>query len=187
MPTLTAIVPATDAPATLGRCIEAIRAADEPPETLEVVEAHAVPGAAAARNAGARGAAGDVLVFVDSDVLVHAEVFTRIRRAFDADPGLTAVFGSYDDSPTAPGAVSGFRNLLHHWVHHESAVPPETFWAGIGAVRRDAFEAVGGFDEKRYRRASLEDVELGARLAAGGARIVLDPEIKGTHLKSWSL
>ena len=184
---LTVIVPATDAPDTLERCLDAIRAAEEPPEEVVVVERARRPGPAAARNEGARRAAGAVLVFVDSDVVVHRDVFSRFRRAFDADPGLAAVFGSYDDSPPAPGSVSGFRNLLHHWVHHESAGPAETFWAGLGAIRKGAFEAVGGFDERRFPRASIEDVELGLRLAATGRRIVLDPTIQGTHLKAWTL
>jgi glyoxylase-like metal-dependent hydrolase (beta-lactamase superfamily II) len=83
-----------------------------------------------------------------------------------------------------PGTVSVFRNLLHHHVHQSSAGPATTFWTGLGAVRRDAFLAVEGFDpDQRW----LEDVDLGIRLSARGARIVLDPAVQGTHLKHWSL
>ncbi len=143
-------------------------------------------GPAAARNAGAERARGDVLVFVDADVIVHADALGRIRSAFEADPGLAGVFGAYDEAPEAPGAVSAFRNLLHHHVHVQAAGEAETFWAGLGALRRDAFDAVSGFDE-RYGEASIEDVELGLRLTAAGFRIVLDPAIRGTHLKRWSV
>ena len=104
-----------------------------------------------------------------------------------ADPGLAAVFGSYDDRPEAPGTVSQFRNLLHHHVHQEGAGPALTFWAGLGAVRREAFEAVGGFDAERYPRPSIEDVELGLRLTRAGHAIRLDPELQGTHLKAWTV
>ena len=110
-----------------------------------------------------------------------------MRSAFAADPNLIAVFGAYDDAPEASGAVSGFRNLLHHHVHAGGAGEAVTFWAGLGAVRRDAFLAAGGFDARRYRRSSIEDIELGMRLAAGGGRLVLDPMIRGTHLKAWTL
>ncbi|MGI9556768.1 MAG: glycosyltransferase family 2 protein, partial [Solirubrobacterales bacterium] len=96
------------------------------------------------------------------------------------------LFGSYDDSPEAPGAVSGFRNLLHHHVHQSSPGQASTFWAGLGAVRREAFERAGGFDEARYAEPSIEDIELGMRMSAAGDRIVLDPEIQGTHLKRWT-
>ena len=61
-----------------------------------------------------------------------------------------------------------------------------TFWAGLGAVRRDVFAAVGGFDAARYPHPSIEDIELGGRLAARG-RILLDPAMQGTHLKEWTL
>jgi len=182
VPRLTAIVPATDSPPTLSAFLTGIEVAHESPEELIVVREGGAP--SSARNAGAQDASGDVLVFVDADVVPHTDAFVRIRRAFDDDAGLTALFGSYDDSPTAPGTVSVFRNLLHHHIHQSSAGPATTFWTGLGAVRRDAFLAVGGFDpEQRW----LEDVDLGMRLSAGGARIVLDPTVQGTHLKHWSL
>jgi glycosyltransferase involved in cell wall biosynthesis len=181
---LSAIVPATDAPPTLARCLAAIAAADDPPEEVIVVDSAGRPGPAAARNEGARRATGDVFVFVDADVEPHRDAFTRLRAAFAAGPGLDALFGAYDDDPADPALVSRFRNLLHHHVHLEGAGPAETFWAGLGAIRRSAFP---GFDAERYPTASVEDVELGLRLSAGGARIVLDPRVQGRHLKGWTL
>lgn len=186
-PKLTVIVPATNAPPTLDRCLEALRASSRPPDELIVVTEPHGSGPAAARNAGARQASGEVLVFVDADVVAGADALARVEAAFGADPALTAVFGSYDDSPEAPGAVSGFRNLLHHHVHQSSPGEVPTFWAGLGAIRREAFLAAGGFDQDRYPEPSIEDIELGARIAAAGGRIVLDPAIQGTHLKRWSL
>jgi GT2 family glycosyltransferase len=184
---LTAIVPASDRPLHLDRCLSAIRAAEDGPEEVVVVESAPAPGPAAARNAGAQKATGDVLVFVDADVVLHPDAFCRIRAAFDADTDLVALFGSYDDVVEAPDTVSAFRNLLHHHVHQRSAGPATTFWAGLGAIRRETFGRVGGFDSGRYPEPSIEDIELGMRLAASGARIRLDPELQGTHLKRWSL
>jgi GT2 family glycosyltransferase len=186
-PTLAVVVPATDRPPTLGRCIAALRASSEPPEELLAIESVATGGPAAARNAGAAQAGSDVLVFVDADVEVHRDALARVRRAFADDPALVAVFGSYDDRPADPGAVSRFRNLLHHHVHTSSPGRAETFWAGLGAIRRSAFRAAGGFDAERFGEPAIEDVELGMRLTAEGAKIVLDPLIRGTHLKHWSL
>jgi hypothetical protein len=185
MVTLTAVIPATNDPPTLAACLDAISAADEPPEQVVVVTGG--DGPAAARNAGVADAGGDVLVFVDADVLPHPDAFGRIRSAFDADSGLTAVFGSYDDSPADAGVVSQFRNLLHHHVHQQGAGEATTFWAGLGAIRADAFRNAGGFDADRYRLPSVEDIDLGTRLAAEGAKILLDPLLQGTHLKRWTL
>ena len=187
MVTLSVIVPATDQPATLARCLDALRAGSDQPDELTVVDSPHGHGPAAARNQGAQRAAGDVLVFVDADVEAHRDALARIRRAFNRNPNLSAVFGSYDDDPGSPGLISDFRNLLHHHVHHEGAGEAMTFWAGLGAVRRADFLAVGGFDEQRFPHASVEDIELGMRLVANGAQILLDPTIQGKHLKRWTL
>jgi GT2 family glycosyltransferase len=185
--TYTVIIPATDQPPTLPRIVEAIRNAVDPPDEVIVVDAPRGMGPAAARNAGATRATGSVLVFVDSDVLVHDDVFTRIRAAFEAQPELAAVFGSYDDIPSIHGVVSTFRNMLHHYVHQSSGGVATTFWAGLGAVRRESFVAVDGFDDWRFRSPAVEDIELGLRLASAGGLIRLDPDIQGTHLKRWRL
>lgn len=185
MPALTVVVPATNAPSTLYRCLGALAASDEPPDEVVVVSEPARAGPAEARNAGARRAGGDVLVFVDSDVLVAPDALTRIRLAFAREPGLVGVFGSYDDRVATEGTVAAFRNLLHHTVHQRSAGPVVSFWSGLGAVRREAFAEAGGFDASRYAAASIEDVELGWRLSQLG-QIVLDPDLRGTHLKEWT-
>jgi glycosyltransferase involved in cell wall biosynthesis len=189
--TLSVVIPATDARGSLDRAVAAIRRAAAPPDELIVVDGPSHLGPGAARNFGARQAGGEVLVFVDADVEVHDDVFLRIRDAFDSDGDLAAVFGSYDDDPGGCGIVSDFRNLLHHHVHQQSPGPATTFWSGVGAIRRDIFFELGGFDERRdearFSRASVEDIELGIRLHSRGGRILLDPQIQGKHLKKWTL
>jgi Glycosyl transferase family 21 len=192
MPTLSVVVPATDRPPTLPRCLAALRRSVGPDggplDGLEVIVVDGPPelGVCAARNSGARDASGEVVVFVDADVEVHPDALARIQAAFAAAPALTAVFGSYDDAPPG-GTVAAFRNLLHHHVHQAAGGPATTFWSGLGAVRREAFLAAGGFDGSRFPHPSVEDIELGARLTGAGARIVLDPAVQGTHLKAWTL
>ena len=189
MSTMSVVVPATNAPPTLPRCTAALRRAGEVAGgdvELVVVDGPRERGVCEARNAGARRASGEIVVFVDADVEVHADALARIAAAFAADPDLTALFGSYDDAPPG-GTVAAFRNLLHHHVHQHAPGPATTFWAGLGAVRRAAFLASGGFDGDRFPHPSIEDVDLGARLVAAGGRIVLDPAVQGTHLKEWTL
>jgi GT2 family glycosyltransferase len=185
--TLSLVVPATDGPPTLPMCLAAVARAEHPPGEVIAVTGPATLSASTARNLGGARARGDVIVFVDADVEVHIDAFTRIRAALDADPALTAVHGSYDDAPGARTTVSAFRNLLHHHVHQQAAGEAETFWTGIGAVRRSAFDTAGGFDGVRYPHPSIEDIELGQRLVARGGRLRLDPAIQGTHLKRWTL
>ncbi len=143
-------------------------------------------GPAFARNMAASEARGDILFFVDSDVVVPPDAIARIRSAFAADHDLDALFGSYDDAPAAPGFLSQYRNLLHHYVHQTSDMEASTFWGACGAIRRHVFLAAGGFDET-YRRPSIEDIELGYRLKAAGRRVLLLKSLQVKHLKTWTL
>jgi hypothetical protein len=137
-----------------------------------------------ARNVAAKEARGDLLAFVDADVCVHPDALERLVNAF-VDERVGAVFGAYDERPTARDFLSQYRNLHHRYVHVLGAGDAETFWAGCGAVRRDLFLRLGGFDIARYPRPQIEDIELGYRIRDAGHAIRLDPRIQGTHLKRW--
>jgi GT2 family glycosyltransferase len=183
--TLAVIVPASDDPPTLARAQTALEAGSRKPDQL-LVERGPAAGPAAARNQGAAQSDADVLVFVDADVEVHPDALELLERRLSADPELAAVFGAYDEAPEDPGLASQYRNLLHHHVHAGAAGEAETFWSGLGAIRRERFEEAGGFDAERYPQPSVEDIELGMRLRRQGDRIVLDPQIRGRHLKRWT-
>ena len=138
-----------------------------------------------ARNRGVEVSRSEWVVFIDADVRVHPDTLRRFAEAIGQDPKLDAMFGAYDDAPPAPGFLSRYRNLLHRYVHLQSAGETDTFWGGCGAVRRSAFLTAGGFNEMRYPRPQIEDIELGYRLRDLGSRIVIRPEIQGAHLKRW--
>ena len=143
-------------------------------------------GPAAARNAGVAATTAPVILFIDADVVASPEAVERIVTVFDRHPEAAAAFGSYDDRPPARNVVSLFKNLLHHFVHQQADERSASFWAGFGAIRREAFEAVGGFAADRYRRPSIEDIELGARLWRAGRPVVVVRDAQVTHLKRWS-
>jgi len=196
------IIPARNAGTTLGPCLDALRAAGMDARSIIVVDdgsedataqiardagVNVIPtegplGAAAARNVGAAATEADLLLFVDADVAVHPDAIDRMRAAFSPKE-IVAVFGSYDDAPPDVSVVSRYRNLLHHHVHQTAMAEAQTFWTGLGAVRRQAFEDVGGFDPAFD---FLEDVELGLRLHDKGGLLRLDSAIQGKHLKRWT-
>lgn len=144
-------------------------------------------GPGAARNLGSEQAKGEYLFFLDADCEVRADTLARAAAHLRADSDLDALFGSYDLTPAAPGAVSQFKNLLHHYVHQEGDSEASTFWAGCGVVRRKVFLAVGGFDPELFARPSIEDIELGYRLRDHGCRILLAKDVQVRHHKRWTL
>lgn len=202
--TVSVIVPVLNGGAHLRRCLRALKRLSPAPDEVivvddgssdgsgqvaaglgaRVVRLEETGGPARARNAGARLAGGDLLVFIDADVEVHANTLAEILLAFGRDPSLAGLFGSYDDAPAAANFLSQYRNLLHHFVHQEGGEEASTFWSGCGAIRRPIFLSMRGFDERR-RKPAMEDVELGYRMTAAGHRIRLCKQVLATHLKEW--
>lgn len=209
VPLLSVIVPVHNGAPVLPRSLAALAASDLPREFWELIVVddasadntvelaagladtiarlgHRPLGPSYARNRGAEIAQGEILVFLDADVSVHPETLRQFAWLFIDDPTIDAAFGSYDDRPVAPGLVSQYRNLFHHYVHQQNRGEAETFWAGCGAVRRQVFLEVGMYNEWHFSRPQIEDIELGHRLRDYGHRIVLRPEIQATHLKRWT-
>ena len=63
-------------------------------------------GPAQARNVGVHDVSADVVLFVDSDCVVHADVVKRVCEEFAADSRLVALCGSYDSEPPDPSFAS---------------------------------------------------------------------------------
>jgi GT2 family glycosyltransferase len=206
-PSITVIIPVHNGGENLRLCLQAlsasIRSADEVIVVddgstdqsaniassfhTQVVSLTGAPhGPAVARNRGAEIARGNLLIFLDADVLAHPDTLGLFEKYFWENPEITAIFGSYDDRPPGRGLVSRYKNLLHHYTHQHSQREASTFWAGCGGIRRKVFAQMGGFSES-YLRPSIEDIELGVRLRQAAYRVWLCNDIQVTHLKNWTL
>lgn len=206
-PSISVIVPVHNGEKFLVSCLEALNNCSPPASEIIVVDDCStdnsaeisrqlgatvlrIPsqsGPARARNLGAENSLNDILFFVDADVVVRSDSVQRVADVFLKDRDLAAVFGSYDDEPAEENFISQYKNLFHHFVHQQSSIEANTFWAGCGAIRRDQFLAVGGYDSDRYPRPAIEDIELGYRMRALGYRIRLEKQLQAKHLKKWEL
>lgn len=205
------IVPVYNGGERFRRCLESLKEALPPPAEIivvadgdtdgswqlaqalgiQVLKFPSCGGPARARNFGSRRAQGEILFFIDADVTIPRDAMSQVKIAFEREPCLAAIFGSYDDEPGEANFLSQYRNLLHHYVHQTGREEASTFWGACGAIRRDVFLAMGGFDEQ-YGRPSkvisgIEDIELGYRLKTAGYRIRLCKTLQVKHLKRWNL
>ncbi len=202
--TVSVIIPVRDGEPYFRKCLQGItEAAPSPSEIIVVADGDTdgswrvaeefgakvlkIPepqGPARARNVGAQAAQGDILFFLDADVLIHPDAVLQVEAAFRIDPQSAALFGSYDTEPEQKNFLSQYKNLFHHYVHQVSREEASTFWSGCGAIRRKIFMALGGFD-KSYGKPCIEDIELGYRLKQAGYRIRLLKKLQAKHLKRW--
>ena len=206
-PRISVVVPACNSRLHLPRCLEALARSEyvqfevivvddcSTDDTAQVAVRYGARclrtpqrmGPAGARNLGAHTAGGEILLFVDADVVVTHGTLRLIAEDFVGDPDLAAVFGSYDDEPAWQSFISQYKNLMHHYVHQTSSEAATTFWAGCGAMRKKVFEEFRGFDAETYFTPSIEDIALGLKLTQSGRRIRLDKRIEVKHLKQWTV
>jgi glycosyltransferase involved in cell wall biosynthesis/peptidoglycan/xylan/chitin deacetylase (PgdA/CDA1 family) len=126
-------------------------------------------GAAAARNRGAEQASGEVLLFLDDDMICSPDILQHHARSHRE--GAEAVLGHI---PLDPASPAGFlTRSVGEWADHRArslrdGAPIGLFdlLTGQLSIRRDLFRALGGFDGRFTRGGSFgdEDLDLGARL-----------------------
>ncbi len=136
-------------------------------------------GRASACNLGARHAHGDILLFMDDDMEPDPGCVAGHLRTHVAGSNL-AVLGAVPVRLDRPDPVveyiqAKFSRFLEKIARPGYPIGIRDFYSGNTSVKRDIFQAVGGFDEE-FRLYGLEDCELAVRLQAAGVQLVFAPE-----------
>jgi len=126
-------------------------------------------GAAKVRNLGARLAQGKILLFVDADIIIHNDTFERIMHILQSEPKVkvlgVALAKESGNSGFGPSFVALFDYFyLQLWDKEEVRRPTSCFFSQCGAIYKDVFNEIGGFDES-YKGAGIEEYEFGRRLS----------------------
>ncbi|OGL50174.1 MAG: hypothetical protein A2161_11020 [Candidatus Schekmanbacteria bacterium RBG_13_48_7] len=200
---ISVIIPVYNASKTLDRCMQALIDSEFPNNKYEIIvvddcstdrsleiartytcKTFSTPqnsGAAVARNYGSMQAAGDILFFIDSDVLVEPDVLKKIDEKFSKSPHIDAIVGAYRSRQPNNDFFSLYQTAFTFYNHEQCAEGQIFwFWGACGSIKREVFEKIGRFDEK-YSGAGAEDIELGYDLSNQGYTIELDKSISVVH------
>jgi peptidoglycan-N-acetylglucosamine deacetylase len=203
-PKISVVVPAHDEERLLPACLDALIAQeyDGPIEIIVVDNASRDRTAAIARNYGVTvvseprrdycyaltcgfaAASGEIIACTDADTIVPRDWIARFVAAYQAAPDVVAVGGRVEfDRPNWKGWVLA-RCLVPAYNSFDRRDPGGPhLWGANMSVRRDAFVAVGGWNQEY----SLQvDSELSERLRRAGRVVLLDTLEVRTSTRRWN-
>lgn len=206
-PRISVVMPVYNAERLLGECLAAVAAStfrdyevvvvddSSTDRSREIAAAHGarvVPsggrlGPGRARNKGVEHARGDIVFFIDSDVVIRPDTLGRLVTAFDRDPGVAGLMAVQSPTMRFRNLCSVYKNLWMYYTYVRRAgedVP--LFYTTAAAIRRDAFVKSGGFDVN-YVDPNIEDTDYGQKLAQQGYRIQILPDLEVEHVKGYDL
>lgn len=160
---------------------------------LEIVERFPVKiiglkenrGAAFARNRGSEVAKGEILLFIDSDIVIQKNTLPLILKSFEENKEIAAVTGFFLKEHRNKNLISQYDNLFIHFLYTQLPKYTLTPYTSILAIKKEILKEMGGFDEK-IKGATSEDIELGWRLKDKGFKVLLNKELQVEHLKCYS-
>ncbi len=199
MQKISVIIPAHNAQETLTICLDAILSQKPPPDEvilvddassdatrliaeqyeIKVISTKGNSGPAVARNMGAKAATGDIICFIDDDIIIQQGTLAKIMQLFERSE-VDAVIGLLSPRLPYDGIASNYKNLYMNYTYMQLPSRVSVFYTSLAAIRSDAFHAVGGFDEN-YSEPGNEDLDLGQNLTAAGYTIMLDKSLQVIH------
>jgi glycosyltransferase involved in cell wall biosynthesis len=202
-PYLSIVIPLHNAEMTLAKCLNAIFSSSFHDFEVLVVDdcstdnslsiAESFPckimrlnynqGPSVARNRGAKDARGEVILFIDSDVVIQRDTLSLFVDSLKTYP---AVFGIYTQRPGTPNLLSLYQNFYAHKSIKETKELTSMLYSYCVAINRKVFNELGGFDQT-WVRPTFEDVELGLRLTESGHQIYLNKNIEVVHYPNFNM
>ena len=203
---ISVVIPVYNSERTLRSCLESIKKSNVKPfETIiiddgstdnsieiakefnfRIIKLKKNSGPAVARNTGVRNAKGDVILFIDSDVVIPNNVIQKVVNDFKKEK-VDAVQGIYSVKQRYNNKVSQYQQSYYCYqylsIKNEFVGIFNTFFC---AIKKDVFNKLNGFNEG-IPRATVEDTEFGYLLIKNGHKIYLDKSIQVEHLINYSL
>lgn len=195
------IIPTYNASQTIKKCLDSVAKQDFPDfetivvndcstdNTREIVNQYQViqvvlkknSGPAAARNAGIKKAKGEIIIFIDSDVVFkNSHALSKLTEIFKERPEIDGVIMIKDKIPLNKGLTPLYWAYYKYYLWNQPGEYQTSFTTERSAVKKYIFDKIGYFDEK-YKKADVEDFEFGYRMNEQGFKVLIARDIKVLH------
>lgn len=218
---LTAVIPTRNRPADLGKAVASVLAQTRRPDTLMIVDQSpgdesrlavesllaggaplrldyvhdtSITGLVDAKRVAAGQADGDVICFLEDDIVLEPDYFEQIERGFVGHPGMMGCCGVVTNLPPLPAFYAALFRLFHRGMfadrrvgihghaggHGRALIASDYLSGGLSAYRREVFEAVP-FDIAN-ELFMTEDIDFSTRAVRRfGARFFINPNARLAH------
>jgi len=201
MPRISVIIPTYNNQETIEECLRSVRQSvfhdyelivadsgsrDATPSIAasyadQVITLPGTPHRGRTRNCGLKAAQGEIVVNIDSDVLIKPDTLDKIVRYFSRHPQIDALTGLLDKEHPNLDFFSQYKNLYMHYVFKKLPERINFLYGSIYAIRRQVAEI---YDSEIK---IADDTALGQKLATCGKRIALVNDLEVVHLKKYNL
>jgi GT2 family glycosyltransferase len=222
--TISAIIPTRNRRDDLQKAVASVRAQVRPPDELIVIDQSpgdesatlirpqfdaagptrlvyvhdtTITGLVDAKRVGSTRAAGDLVAFLEDDVVLEPEYFLEIERGFLAKPGMVGCSGIITNPPKSSPVYVGAHRLFFRGIFHDPRVsitaralgrardliPSDVLSGGVSCWRRTVFDAVQFDPDNGFFM--LEDMEFATRVVrAFGHHLYVNPRARLAHYGS---
>lgn len=153
---------------------------------LTILNRDEIPSAAYARNEGAKGFTGDILIFIDSDVVCEPNCIRELIEPLKSGK-YDATIGNYSRNLRGLTFSQKYKQLyINHVYGRADTQIKNDFWTAICAVKTEVFNRLGGFNIS-FRGANGEDQEFGIRMTQNGFSVLSVKTANGQHLNPYGV
>jgi len=200
MPTISVIVPTYNSQDTIEACLKAVRTSEYTDYELIVVDSASSdstcsiaeryadtlirlderPRRAEARRIAAKRSKGDIIVGVDSDIIVRKKTLSNIAKHLESNDHIDAVTGLLSKEHPNDNFFSQYKNLYMNYIFKKLPDTVTFLFGSIHAIRRrilDLYDSDMGLGE---------DTAIGQQLTHYGKRIALIKKLEVMHLKKYT-
>ena len=153
---------------------------------IKIIELPENKGPALARNKGFQVAQGDIILFLDSDVILNKNSLSLIIDKFSLAE-VNAIQGIYSHEPNYKYLATQFyQSYLCYYVWPKNKKYASTLVTGCFAIRKEIFNKFGGFDVN-IENASCEDEKFGYSLIEKGYKILILRDLQVVHRVNYNV